>query len=83
MEVDYSPFLHVLKDGSIWWQLADAVKLGAGYLPLRDDHRNLTPVLRAQNHRVIANARTLLSEFGGTTIRTLTLGSWTATMVAT
>jgi hypothetical protein len=64
MEVDYSPFLHVLHDGSIWWPLADAVKLGAGYLPVRDDNRDLTPVLRAKNNRVVADARTLLSEFG-------------------
>jgi hypothetical protein len=65
MEIDYSPFLHVLHDGSIWWTLGDAVKLGAGYLPIRDDNRDLSPVLRAENNRVIADARTLLSEFGG------------------
>ena len=63
MEIDYSPFLHVLQNGSIWWPLADAVKLGAGYLPMRDDERNLTPVLRAKNNRVRANERTLFSEF--------------------
>lgn len=63
METDYSPFLHLHEDGSIWWPLLDAVKLGAGYLPLRDDQRNLVPVLRAANNRVLANERTLLSEF--------------------
>lgn len=63
MEIDYSPFLHVLEDGSIWWRLDDAIKLGAGYLPIRDDERNLIPVLRAKNNRVRANERTLLSEF--------------------
>jgi hypothetical protein len=65
MEVDYSPFLNGVQDGSIWWPLADAVKLGAGYLPVRDDNRDPIPVLRAQNHLVVADARTLLSEFGG------------------
>ena len=64
MEIDYSPFLHVVDDGSIWWPLTDAVKLGAGYLPIHDDNRDLAPVLRAKNNRVRANERTLLSEFG-------------------
>jgi hypothetical protein len=63
MEVDYSPFLSVRDDGKIWWQLTDAVKLGAGYLPLRDDDRDLVPVLRANTNRVRANERTLLAEF--------------------
>lgn len=64
MEIDYSPFLNVLEDGSIWWPLDDAVKLGAGYLPIRDDDLNLIPVLRAPNNRVRTNERTLISEFG-------------------
>ncbi len=63
MEVDYSPYLHVLPDGSIWWPLTDAVKLGAGYLPVRDDHQNPNPVLRPKSNRVAAGARTLLGEF--------------------
>ena len=29
MEIDYSPFLHVLKDGSIWLRLNDAMKPGS------------------------------------------------------
>lgn len=63
MEIDYSPFLHVLEDGIIWWRLEDAIKLGAGYVPVRDNERNLNPVLRAKNNQVRANERTLLSEF--------------------
>ena len=63
MTVDYSPFLSVGEDGKIWWQLTDAIKLGAGYLPVSDDDRELAPVLRAKNNRVRANERTLLSEF--------------------
>jgi hypothetical protein len=60
MEVDYSPFLHVLEDGSIWWPREDAIKLGAGYLPMHDDNVNLVPVLLAKNNRVRANERTLI-----------------------
>lgn len=63
MEIDYAPFLHVLPDGSIWWPLEIAAKLGAGFLPLRDDAHNLVPTLQAQNNRVRAGERTLLSEF--------------------
>lgn len=63
VDIDYSPFLHVQGDGTIWWPLADAVKLGAGYLPLRDDDRDLNPVLRAKSNRVRSNERTLFSEF--------------------
>jgi len=63
MKIDYSPFLQVLQDGSIWWTLTDAIKLGAGYMPMCDDERNLNPVLRANNNRVRANERMLLSEF--------------------
>jgi len=63
MNIDYAPFLHVGQDGSIWWQMADAIKLGAGYLPVGDDARDLNPVLRARNNRIRANERTLLSQF--------------------
>lgn len=63
MEIDFTPFLHMLENGSIWWRLEDAVKLGAGYLPVRDDEHNLEPVLRANGNLVVANAKTLLSEF--------------------
>ena len=63
MEIDYSSFLYVSQAGSIWWRLADAIKLGAGYLPVRDDERNPTPVLRANTNQVRANERTLLGAF--------------------
>lgn len=62
-KTDYSPFLSASEDGKIWWRLEDAIKLGAGYLPLCDDESNLIPVLRAKNNQVRANERTLLSEF--------------------
>lgn len=63
MEIDYSPFLHVLQNGTIWWPLSDAIKLGAGYLPICDPDRNLTPVLSAKNNRIRANERTIFGEF--------------------
>ncbi len=63
MEIDYSPFLCVVQEGRLWWPLGDAMKLGAGYLPVRDDERNLTPVLRATTNQVRANERTLLGAF--------------------
>lgn len=63
MEIDYSPYLHVQQNGTIWWSLADAIKLGAGYFSMRDDQHNLEAVLRAKNNQVRANERTLWSEF--------------------
>ncbi len=63
MDIDFSPYLTVLDDGSIWWPLEIAAKLGAGFLPLRDDAQNLVPTLQAQDNRVRASERTLLSEF--------------------
>lgn len=63
MVIDYSPFLHILENGSLWWRLEDAIRLVAGYLPVRDDGQNLNPVLRAKNNQIRANERTLLSEF--------------------
>ena len=41
--------------------LIDAVKFGAGYLPVRDDSKGLVPTLRANSNRVLASERTLLS----------------------
>jgi len=63
VEIDYSPFLNVQQNGTVWWTLTDAVKLGAGYLPVRNDSTNLNPVLRASNNQILVNERTLLSEF--------------------
>ena len=63
MEIDYSPFLCVVQAGRLWWPVADAIKLGAGYLPVCDDARNPVPVLRATTNQVRANERTLLGVF--------------------
>ncbi len=64
MAIDYSPFLHVSENGSIWWRTEDAIKLGAGYLPIRDDKHNLAPVLRAPTNQVLVNQRTLIGALG-------------------
>ena len=64
MITDYEPFLRVAEDGYIWWLLKDAVRLGAGFLPVHDDHLTLVPELRAPNNRAQANERTLLGAFG-------------------
>ena len=63
MAIDYSSFINVLQDGNIWWRLEDAIKLGAGYQPARDEDRNLNPVLRANSNRIRVNERDLLAEF--------------------
>lgn len=60
---DYEPFLRVTEDGCIWWVLMDAIRLGAGYLPFRDDHKTLITELRAPNDRAQVNERTLLGAF--------------------
>ena len=66
LRVDFSDYLRVQNDGGIWWRLVDAVKVGAGYVSVRDDDENLVTTLRATNNMVQANERTLLAEFGPT-----------------
>ncbi|MDX9834749.1 MAG: hypothetical protein RBT36_05965 [Desulfobulbus sp.] len=63
MTTDYEPFLHVTEDGCIWWVLMDAIRLGAGYLPFRDDHKTLITELRAPNDLAQLNERTLIGAF--------------------
>lgn len=64
MITDYASFLHVSEDGRIWSLLKDAIRLGAGFLPVRDNHQNLETELRAPNNRARVNERTLISAFG-------------------
>lgn len=65
MKVDYTPYLQVAEDGHIWWLREDAIRLGAGFLPVCDDNRQLEPRLKAQNQRALVNERTLMGAFGG------------------
>ncbi len=69
MKNDCSPFLHADEDGRIWWRLEDAIKLAAGYSPVRNDDHNLAPVLRAPNQRVIENEKTLVGAFSDEQLR--------------
>lgn len=62
MKVDYSPFLHVSDDGAIWWRVGDALKLGAGYVPVGSHHSG-HPLLRAPNEHVLACEKNLIEAF--------------------
>lgn len=66
MITDYGAFLRVTEDGHIWWLLKDAIRLGAGYLLVRDDHQTLATELRAPSNRALMNERTLIGAFGDT-----------------
>ena len=63
MITDYESFLSVTGDGCVWWLLKDAIRLGAGFLPVRDDNQMLLPELRAPHNRARVNERTLLGAF--------------------
>ena len=63
MITDFEPFLCVTEDGHIWWLREDALRLGAGFLPVRDD-QDLKTELRAPNHRALVNEQTLIGAFG-------------------
>jgi hypothetical protein len=64
MITDYELFLHVTEGGHIWWLLKDAPRLGAGYMPVRDDHQSLESELRTPNNRTRMNERTLIGALG-------------------
>jgi len=64
MITDYKPFLSVNKDGCIWWLREDAIRLGAGFYPVRDDHQNLNTKLRTSTPRALVDERTLIGAFG-------------------
>jgi hypothetical protein len=64
MITDYESFLSVAEDGRIWWLLKDAIRLGAGFLAVRDDHQALMTELRAPNNRAQVNEQTLVGAFG-------------------
>lgn len=35
----FAPYLRVTDDGHIWWLRQDALRLGAGFVAICDDHR--------------------------------------------
>ena len=57
--VDFERYLHDFGDGIIWLLKEDALRLGAGYLPVHDDER-MTTKLWAPNPQAELNLRTLL-----------------------
>ena len=57
--VGYESYLHDFKDGSIWLLKEDALRLGAGYLPVHDD-KTMTNKLWAPNEQAELNLVTLL-----------------------
>lgn len=64
MTTDYQSFLRVAEDGRIWWLWQDAIRLGAGFLAVCDDNRQLEPRLQAPNQRAQVNERTLVGALG-------------------
>ena len=58
--IDYSAYLHVAEDGHIWWLRQDALRLGAGFVPVCDDSRQMEPELQAPNQRVLVNEKNLM-----------------------
>lgn len=56
----YAPHLHVSDDGHIWWLRQDALRLGAGFLPVCDDNRRL----QAPNQRALVNEKNLMAALG-------------------
>jgi len=63
MGSDYSHFLEVRPDGTIWWPLAQAAQLGAGYAPAQEEGGSPNVKLRPADRGNIAAARALLREF--------------------
>jgi hypothetical protein len=58
---DYTPYLHVTDDGHIWWLRQDALRLGAGFLPVCDDNQQLESALQAPNRRALVNEKNLMA----------------------
>jgi hypothetical protein len=63
MNTNYDPLLRVTEDGHIWWLMKDAIRLGAGFLPVSDDHQTLETELRAPSNHALTNERTLTGAF--------------------
>lgn len=57
--VDYTPFLRVFEDGNIWWGWREAIRLGAGFLPVYND-RTMEVELQPRDERAKVNERFLL-----------------------
>jgi len=69
VKTDYTSFLRVSEDGHIWWTMQNALRLGAGYLPVSDEDRGVTCELRAPSDQAQVNERTLLGAFNDSRLR--------------
>lgn len=63
-KLDYADYSRVAEDGRIWWLRQDAIRLGAGFVPVCDDNRQLEPILQAPNQRALVNEKTLMGALG-------------------
>ena len=59
-ELDFERYLRDFGNGSIWLLKEEAIRLGAGYLPVHDD-KTMTNKLWAPNEQAELNLRTLLA----------------------
>lgn len=60
MTNNFEAFLRVAEDGRIWWLRKDAIRLGAGFLPVCDDNLPLHEELHAPNKHALATERSLI-----------------------
>jgi len=63
MMIDYEPFLRVAEDGRIWCLLEDALRIGAGFLPVHDDQQTTAVKLQAPNDSALVNEKSLIDAF--------------------
>ena len=68
MALDYSEYLLKADDGHVWWRMEDAHKLGAGYVPFRDRHRNQSVKLMPLDEQAEANRVTLMGGIANSSI---------------
>lgn len=61
--INYTPWLQAHADGPIYWTLDDAHKLVAGWKPIEDDDKQLTPKLTATSNRAMVGQRNLIADF--------------------
>lgn len=74
MRTDYSPYIRVSEGGEVWWRLEDAIKLAAGYLPVRDDNGEMHLLAGAFDgnasekagirNQILVSERTLIGKLG-------------------
>ncbi|MCG7926285.1 MAG: hypothetical protein JAY67_12150 [Candidatus Thiodiazotropha taylori] len=61
MTINYSFFIDVHENGTVWWQLVDAVKLVAGYVPICTDERKQIHILNAPTSHTLDTQRKLIA----------------------